>query len=110
MLPEKGPKRTVVVVCDRPRELLELHRRLVQRFARYSRMPADTDRFLPHLTLARFSGAGAEVPPERRVDRRVELPEFEVGEVHLLTSLLKPEGAEHHELLGLRLYAEAVRR
>ena len=110
MLPEKGMKRTVVDICDRPPELLEMHRRLVQRFARDIRTAADTDRFLPHVTIARFSGAGVVVAPERRVDRPLDLPPFEVRTVHLMSSDLKPEGAEHRHLLELRLHGELVRR
>ncbi|MBX3375390.1 MAG: RNA 2',3'-cyclic phosphodiesterase [Phycisphaeraceae bacterium] len=89
-LPERGPVRLVALETDAPTALLELHRRLAHRLARSPRAKAG-DRFLPHLTLCRFSG---EALPGR-VDRSVSLPPFPVERVRLMKSFLRPRGAQH---------------
>jgi len=45
--------RLLVAEMDRPKYLLELHHRLVQRLAKHPR-PESNDRYSPHLTLCRF--------------------------------------------------------
>lgn len=89
-LPERDPRRTVVVECDRPATLLQIHDRAARRFAR-SPSQATRERFLPHLTVARFPGAGVAAG----LDAEVDLPPFEVDAVTLMSSVLRPAGAEH---------------
>ena len=80
----------IAMETDAPAGLLELHRRLAMRLARSPRAKTG-DRFLPHLTLCRFSGVGR---PER-VEARVEIPVFECRGVSVMRSVLRAEGAEH---------------
>ncbi len=98
MLPERGPPRLVAAVTDAPPPLLELQRRLAHRLARTPR-PRTGDRFLPHLTLCRFTG-GARAP---RLEAALRAPPFEVAQVVLMRSILKPAGAEHAEVLRVPL-------
>ena len=92
-LPERGAARLVALETDAPGALLELQRRLATRLARKPREKAG-DRFVPHLTLCRFRGAEAGL----RVNEGVELGGFEVGEIALMRSVLRPGGAEHREV------------
>lgn len=89
-LPARGPKRTVVFECDRSVGLLELHGRLVARLARETQRESKRA-FLPHITVARWPGSGASAC----VDEPVSMPDFAVEEVRLMSSVLKPSGAEH---------------
>ena len=89
-LPERGPPRLVAMTTDAPAPLLELQRRLAHRLARSPRAKAG-DRFLPHLTLCRFSGA-SKAP---RVDELADLRAFTVDRITLMKSVLRPAGAEH---------------
>ena len=89
-LPASGVPRLIAMETDAPAGLLELHRRLAMRLARSPRAKTG-DRFLPHLTLCRFSGVGR---PER-VEARVEIPVFECRGVSVMRSVLRAEGAEH---------------
>lgn len=91
-LPERGPARLIACETDGPPPLLEIHRRLALRLARSPRERSG-DRFLPHLTLARFSS-----PSQVRVALPVEVPEFAVTSISLRRSILKPGGAVHAEL------------
>lgn len=97
-LPERGPKRTLVVECDRPRELLEIHDRAVQRFAR-DPAPHSRDRFLPHLTVGRFPGAGTPLPAGCGVPRELaagdESRSFAIAHISLMSSTLRADGARH---------------
>ncbi|QOJ00706.1 MAG: 2'-5' RNA ligase family protein [Phycisphaeraceae bacterium] len=89
-LPARGVPRTLVCVAEASPVLVELHRRLVSRLVRRPR-PRAEDRFLPHLTLARF-------PPgvnPGRIDAPAAVDPFVVDRVRLVRSLLKPGGAEH---------------
>lgn len=88
-LPEKGPKRVLVVTTEAPASLLEIRGRLVQRLARMARVKPN-DRFLPHFTVAR-----ARRPTNRPIDAPVELPPLEIHELRLMRSVLTPDGAEH---------------
>lgn len=97
-LPARGLKRTVVLECDRPAGLVELHDRLVRRFGRDFR-PEPRDRFYPHITIARFGGTGANV----KLQAPVSIGDFQVQELRLISSVLKPEGAVHHEIARLAL-------
>jgi RNA 2',3'-cyclic 3'-phosphodiesterase len=97
-LPERGPKRTLVVDCDRPAELGEIHDRAVHRFA-CDPKPNARDRFLPHLTIARFPGAGATLGadsglPHVLFGHEAAQP-FRVEHVSLMSSVLRPDGAQH---------------
>jgi 2'-5' RNA ligase len=80
-LPEKPPTRLVAAVCDPDPKLQEIHRRLITRLARKPREP---ERFMPHLTLCRFTGHGPAI------DQR-----FSAAEVQ---SVLRPSGAAHFTL------------
>lgn len=104
-LPERGPKRTVVVCCDRPATLLEIHDRAVRRFARQPRSGA-RERFLPHLTVGRFGGAGESI----ELDVPLELEPFEVAEIRLVESRLRPTGAVHRDVAVFPLGERTVRR
>ncbi len=97
-LPERGPPRLVAAVTDAPASLLELQRRLAQRLARSAR-PKTGDRFLPHLTVCRFTGA-TRAP---RIDAPLRAAAFEVSAVILMRSVLKPQGAEHSEVARVPL-------
>ena len=98
-LPERGPMRLVAATTNAPAQLLEIVRRLALRLARSSRKNS-ADHFRPHLTLCRFS----VTPP------RMELPQlpppamrFPVTELHLMRSVLLPEGARHDKVAGFPL-------
>lgn len=61
--------------------------------------PQDTRPFRAHLTLARVHGRLKE--PEQEVLAELDLaglPEIQVPEFRLVTSVLRPEGAEHRNL------------
>lgn len=89
-LPERGRPRLIAARTDSPAALLELQRRLATRLARHPRDRAG-DRFTPHLTLCRFSHSAHPSP----IDEALSLPAFGVEQVHLVRSVLLPEGAEH---------------
>lgn len=97
-LPERGPARNIAIQTDAPGSLIEIHSRLAKRLARSARARA-SDRFLPHITLLRYSGTG--VP--RRVECDVRAPAFTVSTIHLVRSILKPAGADHVSLLEVPL-------
>ncbi len=101
-LPERGPARLVAVETDAPPSLRELQRRLAIRLARNARERAD-ERFLPHLTLARFRGAGT---PGVRVAQAASLTAFRVEAVLLMQSVLGAGGAWHRELARVPLNLE----
>lgn len=88
-LPERPPTRLIAVETDAPAPLLELQRRLAARLARRPR-PRPGDRFRPHFTVCRFRGESRLV-----VDEPLRLAAFEVRDIVLSASVLKPEGAEH---------------
>ena len=91
-LPQGRRPRRVALETDAPPQIMELHRRLAHRLATSPR--ADTaDRFLPHLTLARFRPG-----PARPIEAEADLPAFEVDAVVVMRSVLRPEGAEHWEV------------
>lgn len=94
-LPERGPPRLVALETDVPSALLELHRRLVHRLARPARGGGkQRDRFLPHFTLCRF----AHDARAQRLDEPVMLEPVAVDHVSLMSSVLRPEGAQHQEV------------
>ena len=97
--PERGTARLIAVELDAPAGLMEVRRRLVKRLAREPRRE-DPERFRPHMTLLRFAG---DARP-KRVERGVALPGFDVSEIVLFRSVLRPGGAVHSEVLraGLR--------
>jgi len=96
-LPQRGRPRLIALETDAPAQVVELHRRLAHRLARTPRRDA-ADRFLPHLTLARFRPG-----PARRIEAPAELPVFSVGRVVVMRSVLRPEGAEHRGVEGIGL-------
>jgi len=87
-LPDRGPARLVAAETDRPPLLLELHRRLARRLAR---RPGEHEGFLPHMTLARFSGPVKGL----KVVSPVRLPSFIFADVRLMQSDLGPSEAVH---------------
>jgi RNA 2',3'-cyclic 3'-phosphodiesterase len=95
-LPEHGHPRLVAAETDSPAHLLELQRRLAGRLARQPRPRQD---FRPHLTLCRFDGnERAET-----VDSPIDVAPFEVSEVVLVQSVLRPTGAQHIPLVAVAL-------
>ena len=97
-LPERGPVRLIAMETDAPAGLLEVHRRLAMRLAKSVRARAG-DRFMPHLTLCRFSGESRA----ERVDQAVSMAPFEIRSVVLVRSVLKPRGAEHVPVVEVAL-------
>lgn len=98
-LPTRGPAKVVAVETDAPPALLELQRRLVTRLA--TRGKRDTA-FLPHITIARFAGAGARL----RCDVGIAGAEpIEMRSVVLVRSVLKRDGAEHAAMACVELGA-----
>ncbi|MCH2133030.1 MAG: RNA 2',3'-cyclic phosphodiesterase [Phycisphaerales bacterium] len=89
-LPRRGRARTLVVETDRPTPLLDIHERLIRRLARHPH-PDARNRFLPHLTIARFHPPGASAALEQPVDT----PPFPIEDVRLMRSVLHPDGARH---------------
>ena len=93
-LPKHGPARLVAAETDAPAPLLEMQRRLAQRLSRVARKNAG-DRFLPHVTLLRFAGAGVG---GLDVDVKLETAPFQVDRIVLMRSTLTSLGAEHREV------------
>ncbi|MBC7835449.1 MAG: RNA 2',3'-cyclic phosphodiesterase [Phycisphaerales bacterium] len=89
-IPAKGPARLIAATMNAPGELLEITRRLAQRLSR-TRRADPVEGFLPHMTLCRFR----EGARPGFVDVPVEGPAFEVNEVVLVKSALRPGGAVH---------------
>lgn len=87
-LPSHGQPRLLALETDTPSGLLELHRRLVQRFAHPKRKK--TEAFLPHFTLARFPGVLVE-----HVDQPAAGEPVSFDKVALVRSVLRTSGAEH---------------
>lgn len=87
-LPNKGQPRLLALETDVPSALLELHRRLVQRFAHPKRKK--TDAFLPHFTLARFPGLMIA-----QVDQPAVGEPFSFEKVALVRGILRTSGVEH---------------
>ena len=96
--PERGTPRLIAVELDAPAGLMEVRRRLVKRLARRPRRE-DPERFTPHMTLLRFAG---DARP-KRVEREVELPGFDVSELVLFRSVLRPGGAAHSDVMRASL-------
>lgn len=97
-LPRKGSPRLVAIETDAPPALLEIHRRLVHRLARNPREESVKE-FLPHLTLLRFK-PGATC---RGITAPANLAPFEIAEVRLMRSRLKPGGAVHETVAAFAL-------
>lgn len=98
-LPQTGPARLVAVETDAPAALLELHRRLAHRLAKNAR-ERPGDKFLPHLTLCRFTSPG---PAPANLPAPLSVDAFDVRHVTLLRSVLLPEGAEHRPVARFEL-------
>ncbi|HEX8875779.1 MAG TPA: RNA 2',3'-cyclic phosphodiesterase [Phycisphaerales bacterium] len=89
VLPETGEPRLLAALGDADGNLLEIQKRLAARLARF-RPKADRDRFLPHLTLARFAPASPRGP-----DVSIEPITWNIRELRLMDSRLRPSGAIH---------------
>ncbi|MBL8758997.1 MAG: RNA 2',3'-cyclic phosphodiesterase [Phycisphaerae bacterium] len=94
LLPQRGHPRVLAVETDAPAGLLEVQRRLATRLARPKGDRAP-ERFLPHLTLARFDQQAAR--PDLRSEALPVLDAataeaFEVREVRLMSSVLSAVG------------------
>jgi len=94
--------RLIAIETDAPADLLELQRRLAQRFARPAREKPG-DRFLPHITLARFRWSGGGEPLEHPawkgpIERPPTPSPFDVSEFHLVKSVLGFDGAVHQTI------------
>ena len=87
-----GIKRVFVAETDSPAPLRELHRRLSKRLAR-KRRPEGEERYVPHLTLARF-----ERPRVFVETLDLDCPAFVVERYLLISSELKRTGAKHREV------------
>lgn len=92
-LPRRGPARLVAIETDAPPSVLEIHRRLAHRLARNPGQHA-ADRFLPHLTLGRFTHPAHGLD----VDESITMEPFSIERVALVRSVLHPSGAEHRVL------------
>lgn len=111
-LPRHGRRsrpRLIAMETGGPPDLLELQRRIAHRFARPAREQPG-DRYLPHLTLARFKWGGGgeplEMPAWRGPMDRPGLPRpFNVHEFHLVKSELHPDGARHQSIAQWPLVA-----
>lgn len=92
-LPDARNPRLVAATTDSPPGLIEVQHRLATRMAR-NRKDRRPGRFLPHLTIGRFS-PGATGTFEAR-----EIPPiaYEVHCVRLMRSVLRPTGAIHAEM------------
>ena len=89
VLPRQRPKRIVVATTNVPSALLEIRSRLTRRLSRQSR-ERPNDRFLPHLTLARFQQPQALV-----LEEPLSLDPISISEIRLMRSQLMPGGAKH---------------
>jgi 2'-5' RNA ligase len=89
-LPQRGPKRLVALELNCPPGLHELHDRLVRRLARAPRAQPSR-KYLPHITLCRFDRPGSLALPEAALD----IGPFLIDQVHLMRSILQPNGARH---------------
>lgn len=98
-LPERGAARLVAAITNAPPALLELHRTLKNDPGRATE--PSRDRFLPHLTLARFRSRVRGVS----IDVPLEADAFRVDEIVLVRSQLRPEGAVHTPILRAALAA-----
>ncbi|MFG0284324.1 MAG: RNA 2',3'-cyclic phosphodiesterase [Phycisphaerales bacterium JB039] len=96
-LPRGKRPRLIALETDAPAQIMELHRRLAHRLATSPRADG-ADRFLPHLTLARFRPG-----PARPLEAEADLPAFEVDAIVVMRSVLRPEGAEHKEVERIAL-------
>ncbi len=98
-LPTRGDARLIAVRTDRPPGVLEIHRRLAVRLSRSLRR-TQADRFLPHLTLARFNGPAVGF----RIDQPSDLDPFPVDNIRLMESRFLQSRVEHHEIDRVELH------
>jgi 2'-5' RNA ligase len=97
-LPDRARPRLVAVETDAPPTILELVRRLTTRLAKRVR-EKPTDRYLPHLTLCRFSHTSHPT----QLSHDIALPPFAIREIVLVQSKLTPAGAVHAPVESFRL-------
>lgn len=95
---EGGSPRVLAVEVEAHSTVMEIHRRLVTRLARPSQRRRG-EAFLPHLTIARYP-AGIVAAS---ICREVVSPDIRVGEVRLMASELRPQGAVHREVCAFAL-------
>lgn len=102
----KRPSSLHVAAVNSP-ALQGLHRR-VRAAARGAGIPLPRERFVPHVTIARFRGSEADAARATiawvmRIHAATEFGSFEVGEFGLYSSVLRPEGAVHERLAAYPL-------
>lgn len=100
-LPPERPPRVLAIETDNPAPLPELRSRLVRRLANQPRR-RPSDRFVPHFTLARFTSQSKFRP----LNLQVDLPPFRIDQIHLVRSVLRPDGAVHTTIASHPLAAE----
>lgn len=102
-LPTNDRPRLIAAETDSPPTLLELHRRLVQRFARRAREKPG-DRYRPHLTLRRFVTPGFRCEPiDEDLTLERERVVFPVAWIALMRSDQTRGGAVHREVERVEL-------
>ncbi len=89
-LPERGPPRVLAAVTDTPPDMLEIQRRAFHRLASREQRTRG-NRFTPHITLARTSTVDATRLPDAAIDP----VRFDISEIHLVRSDLRPTGPVH---------------
>jgi RNA 2',3'-cyclic 3'-phosphodiesterase len=94
--PSAGRPRVVWVGLDDPEERLRLLQRQVERLVRSLGWAREGRAFTPHLTLGRVREGGR--PPSGAWMLDPEPLVFQIGQVRLIESRLKPAGAEYHTL------------
>lgn len=92
-LPSRGDARLIACRTDHPAGVLEIHRRLTARLSRSLRR-SQADRFLPHLTLARFNSPS----PGFRIDEPIELDPIPINDIRLMETEFKSDRVIHHEI------------
>ncbi len=100
-LPSRGDARLIAVQTDQPPGVLEIHRRLAARLSKSLRR-SQADRFLPHLTVARFNGPAVGY----RIDEPVELDPIPIDNIRLMESHFLQDRVEHHEIERVELSAD----
>ncbi len=96
-LPDRGPARLIAAGTNAPGALVELRRRLVARLV--TPRPKEAP-FRPHLTLCRFRAPTRFALPPQGTPAP---PPFRVDAISLQRSILRPDGAEHRQVLRVPL-------
>ncbi|GAB4573803.1 MAG: RNA 2',3'-cyclic phosphodiesterase [Rhodothalassiaceae bacterium] len=85
-----------------PEPLIRLHRRIDRLLAAIG-IPSDMRKYIPHVTLARFSGRAGRVAPWLLAHDGFRFPPFMVGEAVLFESHLGHAAARYEPLLRVPL-------